>query len=223
MFDRTARVQRDFHSWSGVDKRSTDSSSELSWKRCARYHEPLGKFRPRAFLFFFYERSRLEGQWKIGSKPWKDTALYLHSRYNGLIISTSDIQNWNMWYHGHQRRTLTCRMAGYRLLFTIDGSSPNGQNSAEQIARSDPKCEWIRDEKGWRCHSPFQIWPGITGWVHVDLLKQPIRRWAAGPLTAPERNCHGSETFGSKLRIETLSIIHPPLHWANTTVENMAT
>ena len=82
MFDGTARVQRNFH--------------DLFWKienlvQDNYYNdEPLGN---SGLSSFPYGRCRLEARWKIGSEPWKDTALYLHSRYNGLIIPTSDIQS----------------------------------------------------------------------------------------------------------------------------------
>lgn len=103
------------------------------------------------------------------------------------------------------------RFLDSKLLIIIadDGNYSNGQNSADQIACSDPKCEGIREGKGWRCHAPFQIRLGITGWVQVDLWNN---RQDVEPLTAPERNCHRNETFGRTLRIETSSIIHP-LHW----------
>ena len=41
-------------------------------------------------------------------------------------------------------------MLNRKLLIIIidDGNYPNGQNSADQIVCSDPKCEGIRDEKG---------------------------------------------------------------------------
>ena len=34
------------------------------------------------------------------------------------------------------------------ITIAVYGSYPNGQNSADQIVCSDPKCEGIRDEKG---------------------------------------------------------------------------